>query len=82
MSGVQGDGPNGDAFVRVTNREIYDAIISLRDRVAGVENIVENVLQENKDTRKRIRSLELRTYAVLSGCITALPMLARAGGIF
>lgn len=68
-------------FVRITNREIYDAIVSLRDRVSGVERRLDDVLGENVELRKRVRSLELRTYAVISGLITALPVLARMGGV-
>lgn len=68
-------------FVRITNREIYDAIVSLRDRVSGLERRVDDVLGENVDLRKRVRALELRTYAVISGVITAIPVMARMGGL-
>ncbi len=74
-------GSNGGDFVRITNREIYDAIVNLKDRVAGVERRLDDVLSENVELRKRVRALELRTYAVMSGIITALPVLARMGGI-
>jgi hypothetical protein len=73
--------PDENDFVRITNREIYDAIISLRDRVAGVENRVDAVLTENVDLRKRIRTLELRSYSILAGLITMIPMMARMGGV-
>lgn len=79
---------NGSAFIRITNREIYDALVDVRKEVIRVERNVDklearidDVLGENVDLRKRIRALELRVYAVISGLITALPVLARMGGV-
>lgn len=78
---------NGDAFVRITNREIYDAIVNLRDRMASIERNLESIIGgpnqpgELGELRKRVRALELRTYAVISGIVTMLPVLARMGGI-
>lgn len=79
---------NGSSFIRITNREIYDALVDVRKEVIRVERNVDklearidDVLGENVDLRKRIRALELRVYAVISGLITALPVLARMGGV-
>jgi len=73
---------SGDSFVRITNREIYDAIVNLKDRVAGMERRMDDVLGENVELRKRVRTLELRTYTIISGAVTMLPVLARMGGVF
>lgn len=70
-----------DDFVRITNREIYDAIVSLKAEVTGMAANVETVQSSNIDLRKRVRVLELRTYAALSGVVTMLPVLARMAGV-
>jgi len=61
--------PNG---VRITNREVYDVVIQLRDRVASLENRLDNVLSENVETRKRTRGLELKFYGILAGLVGAV----------
>jgi tetrahydromethanopterin S-methyltransferase subunit G len=68
-------------FARITNREVYDAVMQLRDRVAALENRVDNVLGENVDLRKRTRGLELKFYGILAGLIGAVAVtLASMGG--
>lgn len=74
--------PNGDhdASIRITNREVYDALLQVRDRVHGLENRVDNVLGENVELRKRVRGLELRFYGVLAGLVGAITVLLGAPG--
>ena len=71
---------NGSNGVRIANREIYDAVLQLRDRVQGLENRVDNVLGENVELRKRVRGLELRFYGVLAGLIGAFAVLLGGPG--
>ena len=59
-------------FARITNREVYDAVVQLRDRVAALENRVDSVLSENVDLRKRTRGLELKFYGILAGLVGAM----------
>ena len=59
-------------FARITNREVYDAVVQLRDRVASLENRVDNVLGENVELRKRTRGLELKFYGILTGLVGAV----------
>lgn len=63
---------DGQTFARVTNREVYDAVMQLRDRVASLENRVDSVLSENVDLRKRTRGLELKFYGILAGLVGAV----------
>lgn len=67
------------AFIRITNREIYDGLVDVKQHVAALENRVDVVLRENveikKEYGKRIRSLELRFYGVLAGLVAALGAL-------
>lgn len=67
------------SFVRITNREIYEMLVQVRDRTTAVENLVGNVLGENVDLRKRVRALELKTYTLLSGCVTAIALVLKVG---
>lgn len=63
---------NGDVFVRVTNREIWEELKQIR-------KLVENVPED----RRRIRALELKVYTILAGLSTAfagvLIAVARGG---
>lgn len=76
-----GDG----SFIRITNREIYDAMRELQNAVRSMENRVDVVLRENTELKKeygsRIRSLELRFYGVLAGLIAALTALGVGMGV-
>lgn len=73
--------PNG-SFVRVSNREIYDGLVQVRERLTSLENRVDNVLGENVDMRKRLRKLELHAYALTSGLVAAFPVMGRMLGAF
>jgi hypothetical protein len=64
---------SGDEYaIRITNREVYDAVVQLRDRVASLERRVDSVLGENVELRKRTRSLELKFYGILAGLLGAV----------
>lgn len=67
--------------IRISNRELYDMATQVRDRVASLENRVDNVLGENVDLRKRVRGLELRFYGIGAGLVAAIIVLLRLGGI-
>jgi hypothetical protein len=67
-------------YIRISNREIYDAVVALDKRLANLENIVGNVLNENSDLRKRTRGLELRFYGILAGLLGAITVLLAAPG--
>lgn len=63
---------NGDSFVRITNREIFDGLNDVKDQVKSMRNDLSNILEENVDLRKRVRGLEWKFYAVLSGLLGAI----------
>jgi hypothetical protein len=52
--------PDEEAFVKITNREIWDKLVEIEKLVA--------IVPENT---KRIRALELKVYTVLAGIVTA-----------
>lgn len=58
--------------IRITNREVYDGLLQVRDRLQAVETRLDLVLSENVSIGKRVRSLELRYYAVLAGLLATL----------
>ena len=64
---------NGDVFVRVTNRDIWNKLLEIEETVKFVP-----------EDRKRLRSLELKVYTLLAGLSTALVgfviAMARGGG--
>lgn len=60
------------SFVRITNREVYDALIHLEKTVDSMDGRLNQILGENVELRTRVRSLELKTYTVLAGMSTAL----------
>lgn len=60
------------AFVRITNREIYDALRTLQNDVTSMDNRMNSILNENVELRTRVRALELKTYTLLAGFSTAL----------
>ena len=59
-------------FIRVTNREIWDKINSLEDVVLRMDQRMNNILEENVSLARRVRSLELKVYTVMSGMVAAL----------
>jgi hypothetical protein len=67
-------------YIRISNREIYDALVQVRDRVGALENRVDHVLGENVELRKRVRGLELRFYGILAGLIGATTVFLRGFG--
>ena len=70
----------GESFVRITNREIYDGLRDVGNRLSRLENRVDSVLGENVVLNKRVRALELRFYGVLAGLIAALTALGAGMG--
>ena len=68
-------------FIRITNREIYEMVVSTRDTVKSMDSRMNAILNENADLRKRVRALELKVYAGLAGVVAAIPVMARMGGI-
>lgn len=69
----------GEGGIRISNRELYDMMVQVRDRTAALENRLDNVLGENVDLRKRVRGLELRFYGIAAGLLAALLILAKVG---
>jgi hypothetical protein len=57
----------GEGFVRISNRELYDMMVQVRDRVGRLEARVDSVLTENVTNARRIRALELKVYTILAG---------------
>lgn len=72
---------NEQTFARITNREVYDAVVQLRDRVGALEHRIDDVLGENVELRKRTRGLELKFYGILAGLVGAVAtFVAGLGG--
>jgi hypothetical protein len=71
----------GEGYVRIGNREIYDMLVQVRDRVGKLEDRVDSVLKENVTLGKRVRGLELRFYGVVAGLVGALVILLKMGGV-
>jgi len=69
---VPEDKPEESAFIRITNREIWDSLQSLEHAIASMDNRMNNILGENVELRTRVRSLELKTYTIMAGFSTAL----------
>jgi tetrahydromethanopterin S-methyltransferase subunit G len=70
----------GEGFVRISNRELYDMMTQVRDRVGALENRVDNVLGENVSLGKKVRALELKSYGIMAGLVSALIVLLKLGG--
>lgn len=72
---------NGNDFIRITNREIWDKLTSVESRVGSIDGRLNNILTENVDFRSRIRALEIKVYGVLAGTAalvaTAVATIAR-----
>ena len=70
-------------FIRITNREIYDALVDVKGRLTAVESTLGTVLADNVATKRdygiRLRSLELKVYTLLSGVVTACGLLLKVG---
>jgi hypothetical protein len=72
-----------ETFVQITNREIYDGMVQLRNDFQRVESKVDSnsalieekmgaLVEENTDLKKRTRGLELKFYGILAGLVTAI----------
>lgn len=72
---ANGASPDNGSFVRISNREIYDGLLQVRDRLAALERRVDSVLGENVELGKRVRRLELRFYGILAGLVSAVILL-------
>lgn len=67
---------NGESFIRVTNREIYDRLGELEGTVRSMDGRMNAILNENVETKVRVRALELKVYTILAGLSTTI-----AGGV-
>lgn len=65
--------------IRITNRELYDGYLGVKETVTQLVNRVDDVLGENVELRKRVRGLELKFYGVLAGLIGAITVLLIGG---
>ncbi len=65
---------NGN-FIRISNREIYDALQRLDRTVGAMDARVNEVLGENVRLSKRIEKLEYRYYGLMAGLVTAVGAL-------
>lgn len=72
-------------FVEIGNREIYDTLTDVSIRLRTVEQTLTATLKDNSDIKKdysaRLRTLELRSYTVLAGCISMVAILLKSGGV-
>lgn len=64
-----------DLGVRITQREVYDAVQAIGREVAALRLEVQAEVASNRDLTKRVRSLELKFYGVLAGLIGAVGAL-------
>jgi hypothetical protein len=73
------DSDSGAVFVRITNREIWEAVEALKTTVTSMDGRMNAILNEHVEIKSRIRALELKTYTVMAAFGTAL--LVAAGAI-
>lgn len=66
---------NGESFVRITNREVYDRLGTVEAKLDNALRTIESRDASIAEHSKRIRSLELRFYGVLAGLVAALAVL-------
>ena len=59
-------------FIRITNREIWDALQGLESTVQSMDQRMNAILNENVEIKSRVRALELKTYTILAGFSTAV----------
>lgn len=81
---------SGEGSIRISNREIFDMVVQVRDRVAAVENRVDNafgpegimatILKDQVDTRAKVRALELKSYVIMAGLLGAVVAMLRGIG--
>ena len=80
MNTSSGEGNNGNG-IRITNREVYDLVVELKDDVGDMARMVDQVVRENKDLKKRLVGLEVKVYALLAGLIAAVAGALMKGDI-
>jgi len=66
------DMPDDTPFVKITNREIWDALQGVEVTVRSMDDRMNAILNENVEIKARVRALELKTYTMLAGISTAL----------
>jgi hypothetical protein len=71
----------GEGFIRISNRELYDLMTQVRDRVVRNESRIEILSAESATQTKKIRGLELRFYGIGAGLLAALVVLLKVGGV-
>jgi len=70
---------NGDStFVRITNQMVYAELQAVR---ADLRDLAQRV-GDYPETKKRVRSLELKFYGILAGVIAAFGAVGLARGGF
>lgn len=80
-SGMHQELGDGQVFVRISNRQIYDELTRLTKAVDRLEGRVDDVLGENVDLRKRVRGLELRFYGIAAGLLAAIVVMLRMSSV-
>jgi hypothetical protein len=68
-------GEHSNEGIRISNRELYDGLMLVRDELRDTKHQLTSILGENVELRKRVRGLELRFYGVLAGLIGAFAVL-------
>jgi hypothetical protein len=63
------DEDNG-TFVRIGNREIYNKLEAMDDTIKDLAFQVSELTKTRADNTKRIKTLELKFYAILAGLIS------------
>jgi len=70
-------------FVSIGNREIYDTLSDVSKRLQTVEEKLDNYSTQNEKIKSeygnRIRQLELRSYTLLAGCLSAVGIALKTG---
>lgn len=75
------DESNGQEFVRITNREVYERLGAVEAKLDSALSTIDKQNATLIDYGKRVRALELRFYGILAGLIGAIAILARVGGV-
>ena len=70
-------------FVSIGNREIFDTLNDVSKRLQTVEEKLDNYSTQNEKIKSeygnRIRQLELRSYTLLAGCLSAVGLALKTG---
>lgn len=62
----------------VTTRDIYNAVMSLSNRVASLEGSIKPAIEAKADHEARLRSLERIAYAIPASVVASLTAIAVA----